>query len=141
MTHGQDSDPTSSADSPVANEKEKPMAHQHNITVHGNLTAEPEIGSTEGGAVYARFVVAETPERFDRDAQEFVKEETLFWRVTAWRHLAKNIEASNLAKGERVIVSGTLHARKWTDDEGEERTSQQIDADDVGVSLRFGSLA
>jgi single-strand DNA-binding protein len=59
--------------------------------------------------------------------------------VRAFKTLAGNIVES-LAKGDRVIVHGTVTTEAWTDKQtGEKRTAQRVLADIVGPSLRWAT--
>jgi single-strand DNA-binding protein len=55
-----------------------------------------------------------------------------------WRQAAENV-AESLTRGMRVIVSGRLRQRSYETKEGEKRTVYEIEADDVGPSLRNAS--
>jgi single-strand DNA-binding protein len=56
----------------------------------------------------------------------------------AWRQSAENV-AESLRKGTRVIVSGRLKQRSYETREGEKRTVFEVEADEVGPSLRNAS--
>ncbi|WP_029089714.1 single-stranded DNA-binding protein [Brevibacterium album] len=114
------------------------MAGETVITVVGNVTADPELRFTANGAAVANFTVASTPRTFDRQANEFRDGETLFLRCSAWREMAENV-AESVSRGTRVIVQGRLRARTFDTKEGERRTVFELDADEVGPSLRFAS--
>ena len=47
--------------------------------------------------------------------------------------------AESLTRGMRVIVSGRLRQRSYETKEGEKRTVYEVEADDVGPSLRNAS--
>ncbi|ROR72957.1 single-stranded DNA-binding protein [Bogoriella caseilytica] len=111
------------------------MAGETIITIVGNLTADPELRFTASGAPVASFTVASTPRTFDRQANEFKDGETLFMRCSAWRQLGENV-AESLTKGSRVVVQGRLQQRSFETREGERRTVVEMQADEVGASLR-----
>jgi single-stranded DNA-binding protein len=56
----------------------------------------------------------------------------------AWRQLAEHA-ADSLSKGDRVIVCGRLKTRTWETPEGEARTVVELDAEDIGPSLRWAT--
>ena len=113
------------------------MANETQMTVVGNLTADPELRFLPNGTGMAKFTIASTPRVFDRDKNEYRDGEPLFLTCTAWRDLAENISES-LTKGTRVIVSGRLKLSRWEDKEsGEKRSAYGLDVDEVGPSLRF----
>jgi single-strand DNA-binding protein len=47
--------------------------------------------------------------------------------------------ADSLAKGDRVMVTGRLRQRSWETPEGEKRSVAEIEADEVGASLKFAT--
>jgi single-strand DNA-binding protein len=105
-----------------------------NVTVVGNLVAEPRLASTNDGQAVASFRLASTPRRFDRAAGVWKDGDTLFTNVTCWRALAENVYMS-LKKGSSVIVLGRLSVRPYVTKEGEKRQSVDIDAVAVGPDL------
>jgi single-strand DNA-binding protein len=64
--------------------------------------------------------------------------DTSFFRVSAWRSLGENI-AESLTRGSRVLVSGRLRSRSWETPEGDKRSVVEIEADEVGPSLRWAT--
>ena len=105
------------------------------ITIAGNLTGEPELRFTPNGAAVANFSVAVTPRVKDGDGWR--DGDTSFFRCTAWRTLAEHV--AELAKGDRVLVYGTLRQRSWQTDEGERRSAVEVQAEDVGPSLKWAT--
>ncbi|WP_338749317.1 single-stranded DNA-binding protein [Janibacter alittae] len=115
------------------------MAGETPITVVGNLTADPELRFTPSGAAVANFTVASTPRTFDRQTNEWKDAETLFMRCSVWREAAENA-AESLTRGARVVVTGRLVSRSWEDKEtGQKRTVMEMQADEVGPSLRYAT--
>jgi single-strand DNA-binding protein len=47
--------------------------------------------------------------------------------------------ADSLAKGDRVMVTGRLRQRTWETPEGERRSVAELEADEVGASLKFAT--
>lgn len=114
------------------------MAGETQITVIGNLTADPELRFTPNGAAVANFTVASTPRTFDKQRNEWVDGEALFLRCAAWKQLGENV-AESLTKGLQVIVQGRLKSRSYETKEGEKRTSMELEVDAVGPSLQFAT--
>lgn len=108
------------------------------ITVVGNLTADPELRFTPSGSAVANFTVASTPRQFDRQTNEWKDLETLFMRCSIWREAAENA-AESLTRGTRVVVTGRLVARSWETPEGEKRTVMEMQADEIGPSLKYAT--
>ena len=109
------------------------------ITVVGNIVADPELRYTPNGAAVANFRVASTPRRYDQQAGQFVDGEPLFLTCNVWRQPAENV-ANSLNKGDRVIVTGRLRQRSYEDRNGERRTVFEIEVEEVGPSLRFATV-
>jgi single-strand DNA-binding protein len=114
------------------------MAGETTVTVIGNLTGKPELRVTPNGFAVANFTVASTPSYFDKATNAFKDGETLFLRVNAWKMLGENA-AESLDKGMRVMVTGRLKQRSYETKEGEKRTAYELDADEVGPSLRMAT--
>lgn len=114
------------------------MAGETQITLVGNLTADPELRFTPSGAAVANFTVASTPRTFDRQTGEWRDGEAMFLNCAVWRQAAENV-AESLQKGMRVIVQGRLKSRTYDTREGERRTVFEIDVDEIGPALRYAS--
>ncbi len=114
------------------------MAGETTITVIGNLTGDPELRFTPSGAAVANFTVASTPRTFDKTSNEWKDSETLFMRCSIWREAAENV-AESLTKGSRVLVTGRLVSRSYDTKEGEKRTVLELQADEVGPSLKYAT--
>ena len=109
-----------------------------NVTVVGNLTADPELRFTPSGAAVASFTVAASSRYLDRQTNEWKDSEPVFMRCSVWRQYAENV-AESLTKGTRVIVQGRLKQRSYETREGEKRTVVEMEVDDVGPALRYAT--
>jgi single-strand DNA-binding protein len=114
------------------------MAGDTIITIVGNLTNDPELRFTPSGAAVASFTVASTPRSFDRQANEWKDGETLFMRCSIWRQAAENV-AESLQRGMRVVVTGRLKSRTFDTREGEKRTVIEMEAEEIGPSLKYAT--
>lgn len=106
------------------------------ITVHGGLTAAPEIRYSQAGVPIASGTVASTDRYMDRQSNEWRDGKKLFVRWSAFKDLAENIAASMLDKGAQVTVTGKLHTREYEDREGNKRSSMELEVTDFAVSLK-----
>jgi single-strand DNA-binding protein len=106
------------------------------VTITGNLTDNPEVTLTPAGAAVCNFRLAITPRI--RQGDRWTDGETSYFRITAWRDLATHI-GDSLAKGDRVIVCGQLRARSWETPEGERRSVVEVQAEEVGPSLKWAT--
>jgi single-stranded DNA-binding protein len=58
--------------------------------------------------------------------------------VNVWRGQAEHL-ADSLGKGDRVLVTGRLRQRSWETPEGDKRSVTEIEADEVGASLKWAT--
>src|SRR5919108_1879220 len=106
------------------------------VSLVGNLTDDPEIRFTPGGTQVGSFRLAVTPRV--REGEGWKDGETSFFRVNVWRDLAANV-GDTLSKGDRAIVVGRLRARSWETPEGERRSTVEVEAEEVGPSLKWAT--
>jgi len=114
------------------------MAGETQMTVVGNLTADPELRYTQSGTPVSNFTIASTPRTFDKASGEWKDGEALFLRASVWREFAEHV-AGSLTKGMRVIAEGNLRQRNYEDREGNKRTSIELDVQEIGPSLRYAT--
>lgn len=93
------------------------------ITVIGNLTADPEIRSTQTGKNVCTFTIAVNRKKVSEP-------QTDFFRINAWNGLADTC-VRFLNKGKKVAVIGELQARTYEDRQGKTRLSLDVSADEV----------
>src|SRR4030095_14308305 len=115
---------------------EEIMAADNHTTIAGNLVETPERRLTTTGTPVTNLRVAVT-QRIQQDG-EWRDGETSFFKVNVWRGQAEHL-ADSLAKGDRVMVTGRLRQRSWETPEGEKRSVAEIEADEVGASLKFAT--
>jgi single-strand DNA-binding protein len=107
------------------------------ITVEGNLTADPRLNVTGTGKAVANLRIAVSSRRKNRDG-EYQDTPPVFYDVTVWGPVAENVAASVRA-GDRVIVTGSSYLESYRDATGDPRTKHDLDADAIGVSLRYAT--
>jgi single-strand DNA-binding protein len=115
------------------------MAQGNQVTIVGNLTDDPELRYTPGGAAVATFNVAVNRRTRDESGQ-WKDGETSFFKCNVWRQQAENA-AESLTKGTRVIVIGRLRQRSWETPEGQKRTVIEIEVESVGPSLEWATAS
>jgi single-strand DNA-binding protein len=113
------------------------MAGETQITIVGNLTADPELRFTPAGAAVCNFTVASTPRLFDKNSNEWKDGDALFMRCNIWRDAAENV-AESLTRGARVIVTGYLKQRSYEKD-GNKVTVVELEAEEVAPSLKYAT--
>ena len=108
----------------------------NHIVIMGRLTRDPELRSTQAGVSVTSFTVAVDRDFGGRDGGE---RQTDFIDCVAWRSTGEFV-SKYFHKGSMMVVSGRLQSRKWQDREGNNRTSWEINADNVyfGESRRDG---
>ena len=111
------------------------MAGEPVITIVGNLTGDPELRYVSSGTPVASFTVASTPRSLNRQTNQWEDGEAMFVRCSVWREYAENV-AESLSKGMRVVVSGRMTVRSY-EYYGEQRTSIELQVDEIGPSLRY----
>jgi single-strand DNA-binding protein len=112
------------------------MPTDNYTSIVGNLVDDPELRFTNNGTAVANLRVAVT-QRIQQDGT-WRDGETSFFKVNVWRGQAENL-ADSLAKGDRVMVSGRLRQRSWETPEGERRSVTELEADEVGASLKWAT--
>jgi len=105
-----------------------------NVTITGNATADSELRITQTGKPLATFTVA-VNERIKNDDGTWGDGDPAFYRVTAWGSLAESV-AESVNKGTGVIIAGRFKPRKYEDKDGAERTSLDVTADTIGITLK-----
>jgi single-strand DNA-binding protein len=105
-------------------------------TIVGNLVDDPELRFTSNGTAVANMRVAVT-QRIQQDGQ-WRDGDTSYLRVNVWRGQAEHL-ADSLGKGDRVMVTGRLRQRSWETPEGDKRSVTEIEADEVGASLKWAT--
>jgi single-strand DNA-binding protein len=81
--------------------------------------------------------VAVVTQRIQQDGQ-WRDGDTSFFKVNVWRGQAEHV--AELAKGDRVMVTGRLRQRSWETPEGDKRSVTELEADEVGASLKFATV-
>jgi len=109
------------------------------ITIAGNLTADPELRSTSSGKAVANFTVAAESKRV-KDGDGWKDGPASFWRCALWGPAAENM-TNSLRKGDRVVVTGEAQQRTWETSAGEKRSSMELRVDDVGASVKWATVS
>lgn len=105
------------------------MASVNKAIIVGNLGKDPELRYTASGDAVCNITVATTDTWKDKSTGE-KKEATEWHRVSFFGKLAE-IADEYLRKGSQVYVEGSIHTRKWTDKEGQERYTTEIRGDQM----------
>jgi single-strand DNA-binding protein len=110
----------------------------NDLTVSGNLAADPELRYTPNGKAVVKFSIGDTPRRLNPSTNQWEPGTTLWVNVEAWDGLAEN-SAASLKKGTSVIVTGTLTQENYETKEGKKANSIKLRANDIGPSLKYAT--
>lgn len=96
------------------------------IILMGRLTRDPELRRTKSNTAVTSFTLA-----VDRDYKaQGGEKETDFIDIVAWRHTAEFVN-SYFTKGRMAVVEGRLQVRDWRDNNGNNRRSVEVLAENV----------
>ena len=108
----------------------------------GNLGRDPELRSTQSGTAVCNFSIAVNETWTDKGGEQC--ERTEWVNIVTWERTAENC-AKYLTKGSPVFVVGKMQTRDWTDRDGNERKSTEIQAQRVeflgGPSEKQGGIS
>ena len=96
------------------------------VELVGRITKDPEVKMTTSQTAYCNFTVAVDRKFKDQNGER----QADFINCVAWRQTA-NFIGKYFHKGSMMVVSGRLQSRKWQDREGNNRTSWEVNADNV----------
>ncbi|AYN21994.1 single-stranded DNA-binding protein [Alcaligenes aquatilis] len=105
------------------------MASVNKVILVGNLGRDPEVRYSAEGAAICNISIATTSQWKDRTTGER-REETEWHRVVFYNRLAE-IAGEYLRKGRPVYVEGRLRTRKWAGDDGQDRYTTEIVAEQM----------
>ncbi|AZV30223.1 single-stranded DNA-binding protein [Cobetia sp. ICG0124] len=99
------------------------------VILIGNLGQDPEVRFTPSGSAVCNLNLATTDTWNDRQSGQR-QERTEWHRVVMFNKLAE-IAQQYVKKGSRLYIEGRLQTRKWQDQNGNDRYSTEIVANDM----------
>jgi single-strand DNA-binding protein len=99
------------------------------VILVGNLGNDPETKYMPSGSAVTNLSVATNESWKDKQTGE-QKERTEWHRVAMFGRLAE-IAAEYLRKGSQVYIEGKLRTRKWQDQQGNDKYTTEIIADEM----------
>jgi len=99
------------------------------VIIVGNLGNDPETRYMPSGSAVTNLSVATNETWKDKQTGE-QKDRTEWHRVAMFGRLAE-IAAEYLRKGSQVYIEGKLRTRKWQDQQGNDRYTTEIIADEM----------
>lgn len=94
------------------------------VMLIGNLGADPEIKTFEGGNSIARLRIATSESYTSRQNNERVTQTE--WHTVVLRRGLAEVAEKYLKKGDQVFIEGRIKTRSWDDANGEKRYATEI---------------
>jgi single-strand DNA-binding protein len=95
------------------------------VILVGNVGRDPEIRTMQNGGKVAQFSVATSETWRDKNSGER-QERTEWHRVVIFNERLIEVVERFVKKGGKLYVEGELQTRKWTDNQGQERTTTEV---------------
>lgn len=99
------------------------------VILIGNLGADPEVRYTAGNNAVCNLSVATSESWRDKQTGE-MQEKTEWHRVVLFSRLGE-IAGEYLKKGSKVYIEGRLQTRKWQGQDGQDRYTTEIVANEM----------
>lgn len=99
------------------------------VIIVGHLGADPETRQFSNGGSVTNISVATSEQWTDKQTGE-KREATEWHRISLFNRLGE-IAAQYLRKGSQVYIEGSLRTRKWQDQNGQDRYTTEIRADQM----------
>jgi single-strand DNA-binding protein len=112
------------------------MAADNHTTIVGNLVEDPEVRFTNTGIAGGQAARGRHPAC--PAGRPVVRRRHLVLQGECVAGQAEHL-ADSLGKGDRVMVTGRLRQRSWETPEGEKRSVTELEADEVGASLKWAT--
>lgn len=98
------------------------------ILLFGHLGRDPELRYTPQGTPVCSFTMATNERRRDKSGE--FQDQTTWFRVTLWGRQAETA-SQYLTKGRPVYIEGRLRIEEWTDRDGKQRYTLEVNATDM----------
>lgn len=105
------------------------MRGVNKVIIVGNLGNDPETKQFSNGGSVTNISVATSEQWTDKQSGE-KREATEWHRIVLFNRLGE-IAAQYLRKGSQVYIEGSLRTRKWQDQNGQDRYTTEIRADQM----------
>ena len=105
------------------------MRGVNKVILVGTLGRDPETKTFQNGGSLTQFSIATSESWTDKNTGER-KEHTEWHRIVASNRLGE-IAQQYLKKGSKVYIEGKLKTRQWTDQNGQERYTTEISANEL----------
>ncbi len=95
------------------------------VILVGNLGRDPEVRFAQNGNKIVNMSLATSDSWRDKATGER-KEKTEWHRIVIFNERLAEVAEKYLKKGSKVYVEGSLQTRKWTGNDGQERTTSVV---------------
>ena len=102
-----------------------------NITIVGRIGTDPEFKNFGGNNIVKFRVI--TSDRRKTDDGKWEDVNTSGWNIVGWNKLAESSQ-NILEKGQEVIIIGSMKEDSWTDKDGNNRKTTEINASNIAVT-------
>lgn len=102
------------------------------VTLMGNVTKDPDLRYTPGGAAVLSFSMA-TNRRYKK-GEEWT-DEVAFHNIVVWNN--SESLGQRIKKGTRLLVKGRVQTRSWDDKDGKKQYKTEIVSDKIILISRF----
>jgi len=109
------------------------------VILIGHLGKDPEVRYSPNGGAVTNITVATSENWKDKNTGEKV-EKTEWHRVVFFRRLAE-VAGEYLKKGSKVYIEGKLQTRKWQDQQGQDRYTTEVVANEMQMLDSKGGSA
>lgn len=102
----------------------------------GRLTNDPELRFTPAGKAVTNFSFVTSTRVLDRQTNEWKDDNVTFYTCDVWGPLAEYV-AEHYKKGYGVFIDGVTRTEKFTDSQGNNRSSIKVRVNDIGESAKL----
>lgn len=110
------------------------------VTGEFRAAADSELRFTPSGMAIASVRAVASSRKKDDSTGEWSDDKTCWVKVIAFKRLAENM-AESIVKGSLFTVTGRIQTDEWEDKEGVKRTTIEIVANTLGVSIAFDPVS
>lgn len=105
------------------------MKGVNKVILMGNIGQDPEVRYTPAGSAITNISLATSETWKDKQTGQ-AQERTEWHRVVFFNRLAE-IAGEYLRKGGKVYIEGSLRTRKWQDQQGQDRYTTEVVANEM----------
>ena len=111
-----------------------------NISGAFRCVKDPVLRYSQGGMAICSFTAVADKKKKNEATGEWDDDKVIFVKITTFKQLAEHV-AESVVKGTNVIVSnGQVSVSDWTTEQGEKRSTVEVIANDLGVSLFWDTV-